>query len=219
MTMWLVSLIVATTWTLQTKDAIVVSKDGTPVWRTTKPADNDRYTAFLVDMDGDGNDDVIAYGSEEIDWSTTIYLNRGDTFIEGYTANVSHGTLFDFDHDGKPELLISTESADGLDCDLDSKSEAEAVKYAKTAAAGFAKTHYDYGSKESEGELQLHMREPIKVIAAKEGKLVDATKNYPDFLKWRAQTLRAAAKVQQAKGCTKHFNDLAAKAERQAPKG
>ena len=216
--MWLLTLIVAAL-ALDTKTAIVVLKDGAPVWKTSTPVDNDRFTAFLVDMDGDGNDDVIAYGSEEIDWSTTVYLNRGGTFVEGYTTHVSHGTLFDFDHNGKPELLVSTRSADGLDCELDSKSEAESAKYAKTVSGDFAKTHYDYGSDEDKGELEMHMREPITIIAAREGKLVDATKEYGEFLKWRAQTLRASAKVQQSKGCTKYFNDLAAKAEKQWPKG
>jgi uncharacterized protein YuzE len=153
--------------------------------------------ATMVDIDGDGALDLIAYGNEEIDRVTYVYLQRGDGFVKAYTHEVDHDTLVDLNHDGKLELIAITESHDGLDCDLDKKSASNVASYAKKVVIAKA-------APKSYPMDWLGMLAPIDIYVPDGDKLVKAPVDaYADFRTWRAGILEQAARADN--GCRPYF--------------
>lgn len=147
----------------------------------------------LVDMDADGNDDVIVCYGDESNFFTKVFVHdsQENTFeVVDFEANNSFATLLDIDGDQKVELLIKKYPSDESKINLEVYEKELQVVYEKLAGQFDAIN----SARLSNPIALLLMGFEIKILQFDNKKLVDCTHKFSDHLRWRASFLQKIKK-------------------------
>ena len=182
------------------------------------------HTIAVRDFDGDKRSDVFYYAGQEEDFETTVLLNRVarpsyafSNFTIGYSDGHSYDPLFDFDGDGRPELLVpeaqdrSSDTADEApDCEAamrDGSLAAEVQTEYRRLAGGLDSVNFRYGI-ESYPLINMFMLDRIRILSmVGTDRLV--TSRFRDHLAWRIRMLERLRPLAD-EACHRRIDDVLA---------
>jgi hypothetical protein len=161
------------------------------------------HTIALKDFDGDKRSDVFYYAGQEEDFETTVLLNRVarpsyafSNFTVGYSDDHSYDPLFDFDGDGRPELLVPeaqdrlSDTDDAPDCEApmrDGPLAAEVKSEYRRLAGGLDSVNFRYGV-EFYPLMNMFMLDRIRILSLATTPF-PVTSRFRDHLAWRIRML------------------------------
>ena len=182
------------------------AEDGRVVWTYDHPGDFPPHRLVWLDVDADRRPDLFFTAGHEEVFETYLFRNRmsqggaadDSTFSLVYRSGNDYTTLLDLDGDGAPELIDSGNVGDQhveADACGDAPRPAEvhaaaAREYARRVGA-FDAANFRYGLGPGEFEaITLHLMEPVRILQIRDGATRDATRDFPEHLRWRAGLLR-----------------------------
>lgn len=182
--------------------AVWVARGGVPVWTHEHRGDFPPHGLVWVDADRDGRTDLFFTGGEETVSESFLFLDRGErsagsdsAYTLAYQNVRDYVPLLDLDGDGAPELVTPTDSvsSDGGDVPCmesplpDSIERAATAEYARHVGT-FDRANVKY-SEENFAAGTMHLIRPIRILQARDGAMRDATRDFPEHLRWRAAQL------------------------------
>ncbi|MBW3655628.1 MAG: VCBS repeat-containing protein [Gemmatimonadetes bacterium] len=174
------------------------------VWTHDRGGDFPPHPLTWLDVDSDGDTDLFFTAGHENVLETNLFLNeagrrsRDSAFVLVYQDSSNYTALLDLDSDGTPELIDSGRSGgdeydeEGPCADyplppavLDSAGR-EYARYAGT----FDRANVKFFA-EGFAPWTLHLLDPVRILQVRNGRIHDATREFPGHLRWRLRMLEA----------------------------
>lgn len=163
----------------------------------------DRYSDFpphtfsFLDFNGDGKKDLYTFAGFEDVFNTNLFINqtgsdRKEPFKLVFSNGLSYCPLFDFNHDGIPEILSSTNEIEDLPLEgqrFTNLANTLIMKEYDKIVGSFNQYNYDYNMPSTYKEFSLELFSDVKILSINSDSIVDVSHQYPDHFKFRIQVL------------------------------
>jgi hypothetical protein len=193
-------------------------RDGAePAWALDWHGDLQPHAMNWVDLDGDGQEDLLLHAGYEDVASTSVYRWQvsgdgyaTDALVLAYANRCAYAALVDLDGDGRPEILDAVREVDSPlegDCVLDNEPIPEipepvgaAIRSTCRSLAGrFESANVDFNLPDQAPMWNLRLFDPVRIVHIEPSGVVDVTDRFPGHLAWRWEQL---ATIRAAHGAT-----------------
>lgn len=182
--------------------AVWAADSGRLVWTREHRGDFPPHRLVWRDADRDGHTDLFFTAGEENVLETYLFTRRAgedasaDSFTQAYYNGSGYTTLLDLDGDGAPELI---QPPAGMDEQFGAPDACQpphppavrrgaSQEYARLAGA-FDPANVRGFEREDFAVWTLYLHAPIRILQLRDGKVRDATRDFPQHLRWRAGLL------------------------------
>lgn len=193
-----------------------------PLWYKMMDGDFGPHSVSLLDLNGDGKLDLFFYAGFEDIFSTYAYTSNyediisepfsDNNFVEAYSNENDYSVLLNLRDSSHPVILDSgfegKNHRSSRSCFEDrgravlsenqisvTEPVMEDIRRKYTKVTGHLdKYNFDYNMPEAYRLFNTKILYPIKIFEIRYQKSIDATFEYPEYLKWRVSILKTISK-------------------------